>query len=124
MCEQGGRTPNKLQLLAFRQLAQNETTKELEYISKIPLMMKYFAEYEFIVTSNYHIIKKGSYTRRGGVVCLVRGNDLFDHIKTRLSKPKFSVNFWCLQCFSCCSFCYQLKNNIYHTHKANCKAVK
>lgn len=124
MCTHIRRTPNKLQLLAFRQLAQNVSCEELEYINEISVLRKYFSQFNFVVTSDYHIVKKGYHKSTGFIV---RGSELANYIKNKLSCREFTVNFWCNKCLSYCSQCFDLYSSIEHinsTHKENCKTLE
>lgn len=122
MCEESIRKPNTLQLLAFRQVAQNKSSKDLEFINQIPFLCNYFNKFEFVVTSDHHIVKKGVYKSKGFIV---RGGELLAYIKNKLSQPDFSINFWCRNCRSFCEGCrylYESWENRYSTHVSICNA--
>lgn len=124
MCRHSKRIPRKLKLLAFRQIVQNSSKHqggELEFISKIHVLWKYFAHINFIIDSHYYITRRGHYT---SMIHIVQGQDLFKHITEKLKCQKFRINFWCLDCNSFCSQCIdsdETDDYKYTTQIADCK---
>lgn len=116
------RTPAKLQLLAFRRVAENANlcVEQLEFINKSGPLRHFFGKFKFVVHSPYHILANGTVDGFGQVLY---GHELLNYIKHNLSRRIFSVDFFCVA--SCNTYCSECEDEIHktYTHLSPCESI-